>query len=55
MTSTAEIVIEDAAWWPDMGYERRTKRLRIAMKPGVSEIRNVFTLANAGAQGTRAT
>jgi uncharacterized heparinase superfamily protein len=37
MTSTLPIDVEEAVWWPNMGRERPTKRLRIRLAPAVSE------------------
>ena len=33
---------EDAVWWPDMGEERVTKRLRLAVPPGTHEVTSEF-------------
>lgn len=44
MTCDLDIGVEDAEYWPDMGYERPTKRLVLALKPGVTKVRTVFTL-----------
>jgi uncharacterized heparinase superfamily protein len=33
----AEVMIEDAHWWPDMGVEHATKRLRLTLPPGIPE------------------
>jgi uncharacterized heparinase superfamily protein len=38
MTCTAPIEIEDAVWWPDMGCEIATKRLRVRVAAGVGDI-----------------
>ena len=42
MRSSAKISIENALWWPDMGYEHATKRLVIAVDPGAAEISTNF-------------
>ena len=44
LRSSAKIVCEDAAWWPDLGYESPTKRLRLAWEGGGGEIVTVFEL-----------
>ncbi|MEO7378914.1 MAG: alginate lyase family protein [Sphingomicrobium sp.] len=31
IASSGEVTIEDAVWWPDMGVERDTRRVRIAL------------------------
>ncbi len=33
MTSTAPILTEPAVWWPDMGVEQATARLRVKLSP----------------------
>ncbi len=38
MTSTLPIRVEDAVWWPDMGRELATKRLRVRLEAGISEV-----------------
>jgi hypothetical protein len=38
MTSTLPIGVEGAVWWPDMGCEKPTTRLRIRLQTGVSEV-----------------
>lgn len=38
MTSTLPIRVEVAVWWPDMGCERATKRLRVSLEAGISEL-----------------
>ena len=43
--STAKIVAEDAVWWPDLGYEVPTKRLRLTWEGGSGEIVTVFELS----------
>jgi uncharacterized heparinase superfamily protein len=45
MTSTFPIDVEDAVWWPNMGHERRTKRLRIRLAPAAREASVTFTLS----------
>jgi len=34
LTSTLKITIEPAVWWPDLGVERATHRLRLPIPPG---------------------
>ena len=34
LSSSQPIDVEDAVWWPDMGVERQTRRLRIGFPPG---------------------
>ncbi len=40
MTATGPITVEEAVWWPDMGVERSTRRLIVALPNGdfVSEV-----------------
>ena len=45
MTSTLPICVEEGVWWPNMGHEERTSRLRIRLGPGVSEASTVFQVA----------
>lgn len=40
--STAKILVEDAVWWPDLGYEAPTKRLRLTWDGGGGEIVTSF-------------
>lgn len=46
MTSTLPISIEDAVWWPDMGNEWPTHRLRIWIERGVSATTTLLRVAN---------
>ena len=46
MRSSAKIVCEDAVWWPDLGYERATKRLRLTWEGGNGEIVTIFELTS---------
>ena len=45
LRSTVKIRCEDAVWWPDMGYEMPTQRLRLTWEGGDGEIVTVFELA----------
>jgi uncharacterized heparinase superfamily protein len=47
MTSTLPIHVEDAVWWPNMGHEEPTKRLRIRLAPGASELLTAFQVLDA--------
>lgn len=38
VTSTLSIFVEDAVWWPDMGCERVTKRLRVRLEAGIDAV-----------------
>jgi hypothetical protein len=38
MNSSLPISLEPASWWPDMGHELPTHRLRIAIVPGMDEV-----------------
>jgi len=38
MSSQLPIDVQDAVWWPDMGSERVTKRARIRVARGLSEV-----------------
>ena len=40
--SSIAIRCEDAVWWPDMGYERATKRLALTALPGTQDITSQF-------------
>jgi hypothetical protein len=44
MTSTLPIQVEEGVWWPNMGREERTRRLRIRLAPSVGEASTVFQL-----------
>jgi hypothetical protein len=44
MTSTLPIQVEEGVWWPNMGREERTRRLRIGLAPSVGETSTVFQL-----------
>jgi hypothetical protein len=45
MTSTAPIRVEEAVWWPNMGHEEQTKRLRIGLAPGARQASTHLQLA----------
>jgi uncharacterized heparinase superfamily protein len=49
MTSTLPIAIEEAVWWPNMGEERPTRRLRIWIDCAVNEVATSLRVAG-GAQ-----
>ena len=40
--SNAKLIVEDAVWWPDLGYESPTKRVRLVVEGGRAEIVTVF-------------
>lgn len=42
--SDAAITIEDAVWWPDMGLELATKRLRLTVADGRKDVRTAITI-----------
>jgi glycosyltransferase involved in cell wall biosynthesis len=42
MLSTLPICVEQAVWWPDMGCEHATHRLRIDVAPGVREVQTTL-------------
>jgi len=44
MISTLPIEVEEGVWWPDMGRQERTKRLRVRLAPGVSEVSTAFMI-----------
>jgi len=43
MSANAKIDVEDGVWWPDMGYEQRTKRLVVTVAPGIAEVVTTFS------------
>jgi uncharacterized heparinase superfamily protein len=45
LSSSRPIGVEDAVWWPDMGVERQTRRLRIAVPPGVDKVTTSIRLS----------
>lgn len=45
MTSTAPLHVEEAVWWPNMGHEEQTKRLRISLAPDVRQASTHLQLA----------
>ena len=49
MRSSAKILLEDAVWWPDLGYERATKRLRLNWPGGSGEIATSFEIQTINA------
>ena len=40
--ASLDVVIEEAVWWPDMGRERKTRRLCLAAPPGTREVTSEF-------------
>jgi len=42
------VAVEPAAWWPDMGVEEPTRRIRIRVEPGRAEVISTFTVHEAG-------
>jgi uncharacterized heparinase superfamily protein len=47
MTSTLPIHVEDGVWWPNMGHEEPTKRLRISLTPDTSKLMTTFQVLDA--------
>jgi hypothetical protein len=47
MTSTSPIHLEEAVWWPNMGHEEQSKRLRISLPLGVSKASTAFQIVQA--------
>jgi hypothetical protein len=47
MTSTLPIHVEDGVWWPNMGHEEPTKRLRISLTPDASKLTTTFQVLDA--------
>jgi hypothetical protein len=45
MSSNLPIQVEEAVWWPNMGREERTQRLRIRLAPGVNKASTAFEVA----------
>jgi uncharacterized heparinase superfamily protein len=43
VTSDQPIAVEPAVWWPDMGFEQPTLRLRIALPPHVARVTTKLT------------
>jgi uncharacterized heparinase superfamily protein len=41
-SASLDVRCEDALWWPDMGHERPTKRLRLTAPAGTREITSEF-------------
>ena len=48
LRSTAKIVCEDAVWWPDLGYELPTRRLRLTLEGGRGQIVSFFEIEATG-------
>lgn len=49
MTASAELRIEDAVWWPDMGRELRTKRICLILPPGTREVTTTLEILQGSA------
>ncbi len=49
MTSTLPIRVEDAVWWPDMGVELATKRLRVKLEAGIREVMTTLHIVSRSA------
>ena len=47
LTSSRPIGMEDAVWWPDMGVEQRTQRLRIGFPPGAKTVTTTIRLPHS--------
>ncbi len=46
LSSSRPIGMEDAVWWPDMGVERQTQRLRIGFPPGAQTVTTAIRLSH---------
>ena len=46
LSSSRAIDMEDAVWWPDMGVERQTRRLRIGFPPGAETVTTAIRLSH---------
>lgn len=44
MASSLPITVEDALWWPDMGREQATRRLRLRLADGGGEVVTTFRI-----------
>jgi uncharacterized heparinase superfamily protein len=42
ISSTRPLQVEDAVWWPDMGCEWQTRRLRVGLSPPIREVTMTF-------------
>ncbi len=42
VSCTQPVICENAVWWPDLGHERQTKRLRITLPAGCRELRTTL-------------
>ncbi len=47
MSSSRPMGVEAAVWWPDMGAEQQTKRLRITVPPGVGTVTTAISLSHS--------
>ncbi len=47
LSSSRPIDVEDTVWWPDMGVERRTQRLRIGFPPGAKTVTTTIRLSHS--------
>ncbi|WP_165644777.1 heparinase II/III family protein, partial [Oharaeibacter diazotrophicus] len=46
------VAVEPAPWWPDMGVEEATRRIRIRVEPGRAEVVSTFTVHEGGGAET---
>ncbi len=46
LSSSRPIDVEDTVWWPDMGVERRTQRLRIGFPTGAQTVTTAIRLSH---------
>ena len=46
LSSSRPIDVEDTVWWPDMGVERQTQRLRIGFPPGAETVTTAIRLSH---------
>jgi hypothetical protein len=42
ISSTRPIQVEGAVWWPDMGCEQQTRRLRVGLSPDIRHVTTTF-------------
>jgi uncharacterized heparinase superfamily protein len=46
LSSSRPIGVEETVWWPDMGAEQQTKRLRITVPPGVAKVTTAISFSH---------
>ena len=46
LEASLPVTIDDTVWWPDMGHERPTRRLRIFLPPGIQCVTSVLHWTN---------